>query len=171
MVLRTMATAATILCVMLPAAAHGQSAAKTACNDGTTTTAIGPEACNGHGGIHRVRTAVLHRAPSRTNTQSSEPARVAQAGTPSSRDAHSAPVEHRGWRWSHRGNDRNEDRRRAEERRRDDEQKRLEEKRRFEEKRRHDRVRCRDGRYEDVKEHHGKGRGPAVCKHHGGVAH
>jgi hypothetical protein len=32
-------------------------------------------------------------------------------------------------------------------------------------------VRCRDGRYEDVKEHHGHGRGPNVCKHHGGVAH
>ena len=31
------------------------------------------------------------------------------------------------------------------------------------------RVRCRDGRYEEVKEH-GKGKGPEVCKHHGGLA-
>ena len=172
MVLRTIATAATILCVLLPATAHGQSAANTntACNDGTTTTLTGADACNGRGGINRARTAVLHRAPTQTNV----PGRVTQAGTPNSRDTHAEPVEHRGWRWSHRSNDRDEDRR-AEERRRAEEKRQREEKRRFEEQRarerQHDRVRCRDGRYEDVREHHGKGRGPDVCKHHGGVGH
>lgn len=174
MVLRTIASAATILCVLLPATAHGQSAATTACNDGTTTSSTGVDACNGRGGINRARTAVLRRAPVGTRPQTTAPERVTQAGTPSSRDTHAEPVEHRGWRWSHRSNDRDEDRRRAEERHRAEERRELEEKRRREEQRareRHDRVRCRDGRYEDVKEHHGRGKGPDVCKHHGGVAH
>lgn len=172
MVLRTMATVATILCVMLPAAAYGQSGAKTACNDGTTTTATGADACNDHGGIHRARTAVLHRAPTGTKTQTHEPGRVTQAGTPGSRETRADPSERRGWRWFHRRNDRDDERRRAEETRRAEERERLEKRRRVEEnrERKHDRVRCRDGRYEDRKENHGRGRGPEACKHHGGVA-
>lgn len=178
MALRTIATAATILCVILPAAAHGQNAAKTACNDGTATTATGADACNGHGGVNRVHTTIVRRAPS--GTQAHEPTRVTQAGTPASvsRDEHAQPEEHRGWRWSHR-NDTPEQRRRAEENRRAEETHRAEEKRRAEEMRvaeeRHEhdrhRVRCRDGRSEDVKVRHGKGKGPEICKHHGGVAH
>lgn len=177
MALRTIATAATILCVILPAAAHGQNAAKTACNDGTTTTAMGADACNGHGGANRVHTTIVRRAPS--GTQTHERARVTQAGTPApvSRDGHAQPEEHRGWRWSHR-NDTPEERR-AEENRRAEEEHRAEEKRRAkegrvaEERREHDRnhVRCRDGRYEDMKVRHGKGKGPEVCKHHGGDSH
>ena len=150
MALRTIATVATILCVMLPAAAHAQRA-KTACNDGTTTTATGPDACNGHRGVNRAHTATLHRAPS----GSQEPARVSQAGTPASRDSHAQPEEHRGWRWFHRNHD--EKREHVEERH----------ERRYD----RDRVRCRDGRYEEMKVNHGHGRGPDVCKHHGGIAH
>jgi hypothetical protein len=164
MALRTIATAATILCAMLPAVAQSQSGPKTACNDGTTTTATGPDACNGHHGIDRAHTAIVRRAPSGTTVQTQEPARVTQAGSPTSR-AHAQPEERRGWRWAH--HDDRDDNRRAEERRR------AEEKARVEERREHDEhhVRCRDGKFERVKPRHGNGRGPDVCKHHGGVAH
>ena len=167
MALRTLATAATILCIMLPLTAHGQSAAKTECNDGTRTTATGAHACDGHGGLHGVHTTILHRAPSGTQTR--EPGRVAQAGTPApSHDTRTgaAPEERRGWRWAHRHDDR-DDNRHSEERRRDEERHRIEERR----ERERDRVRCRDGRYDEVKRNHGKGKGPEVCKHHGGVAY
>lgn len=181
MALRTIATAATILCVVLPMRAHAQSAAKTECNDGTRTTATGTSACDGHGGIHHVHSTILHRAPSGTQTQTREPARVSQAGTPgtASRDGQRAePEEHHGWRWFHRHNDR-DDNRRAEERRGDDERRRAEDRRRRDDDRRvaerreqkRDRVRCRDGKYEDAHPNHGRGKGPDVCKHHGGLTH
>lgn len=169
MALRPIATAATILCLTIPVRAHGQTAAKTACNDGTTTTATGARACDGHGGIHSVHSTILHRGPSGTQQQ---PGRITQAGTPEATHDNSdraEPEEHRGWRWSHRHDDRADDR--AEERRREEERRRAEE-RRAKEKREHRsaRVRCRDGKYEHAKNNHGNGRGPDVCKHHGGVA-
>ena len=148
MAFRITAAAATIMFVMLPASATAQAAAKTACKDGTTTTATGAAACNGHGGIHSGRTALLRRSPGRTKaTENKQPARVAQAGTPARAD-HSRPEEVRGWRWArHHDKDEKHEKREAN---------------------RH-RVRCRDGRYEEVKEH-GKGKGPEVCKHHGRLA-
>lgn len=177
MALRSIATAATILCVM-SLAAHGQSAAKTECKDGTRTADMGSHACDGHGGVHAVHTTILRRAPSGTQAQTREPARVTQAGTPANSGT-ATPEEHRGWRWAHHDSPeekhRAEERRREEERRHADERRRedehhLDQRRRAEEHRRHERVRCRDGRYEDLKEHHGKGRGPEICKHHGGIA-
>lgn len=166
MALRTIATAATILCITLPAAAHSQRTARTACNDGTTTTAMDANACDGHGGIHRVHTAIARRAPGGTTAQTQEPGHVAQAGTPAN-SSHAQPAERRGWRWARHDDRRDEDRRRAEEQRRAEEKRRLEEQRRHD----HDRVRCRDGRFEEAKVHHGNGRGPDVCRHHGGIAH
>lgn len=178
MAFRAIVTAATIVCLTIPVRAQAQNSAKTACNDGTATTASGSHACDGHGGIHHVHSTILHRAPSGAQQGGT----VSQAGTPNSRDTQAQPEEHRGWRWSHPSND-HDDRRRAEEKRREEENRRAEEKRRDDERHRAEerrraedrqhrlaRVRCRDGKYEDVKEH-GKGKGPDVCKHHGGVAH
>lgn len=153
MALRTIAAAAAIFFVVLPGTARAQTSGKTACNDGTTTTATGKSACDGHGGIHSVNSTILHRAPSRTKTaETKQPARVSQAGTPSPDRAarNDRPYEERrGWRWG----------------------KHKDEKRDKHDAKRH-RVRCRDGRYEEVKERgNGHGKGPEICKHHGGVAH
>jgi len=141
--------AAALIAAVIPAVAHAQ--AKTACNDGTTTTATGANACDGHGGIHRVNTTILHKAPSRTAKKPTEAARVAQAGTPTAkRDEKPQYEERRGWRWRRHHDEKREERR---------------EERREEEK--HQRVRCRDGKYEKVPP--GKAKGHEVCKHHGGV--
>ena len=131
------AAAAALIIAVLPAAAHAQAGRRTACNDGSTTTTAGANACDGHGGINKGRTAVINRAPGKHT----EPARVAQAGTPAPSKATPRYEEHRGWRWS-----RHHDERKREEK--------------------HRRVRCRDGRYESV-----EGNGKNVCKHHGGIAH
>jgi hypothetical protein len=140
--------AAALIVAAIPAAARAQAAAKTACNDGSATTATGANACDGHGGIHRVHTVIARRAPARTTA--TEPARVSQAGTPAAtRDEKPRYEEHRGWRWKRHHEEKREERR--EERR--------------EEK--HHRVRCRDGKYENVPP--GKAKGHEVCKHHGGV--
>ena len=142
------AAAAALIAAVIPVVAHAQSG-KTACNDGTTTTATGASACDGHGGIHRVNSTILHKAPSRTAKRPTEPARVSQAGTPSvKRDEKPQYEERRGWRWGRHHDEKREERR--EERR--------------EEK--HHRVRCRDGKYENVPP--GKAKGHEVCKHHGG---
>jgi len=142
--------AAALIAAAIPAAAHAQSG-KMACNDGTTTSATGANACDGHGGIHHVNSTILHKAPSRTAKKiPTEPARVAQAGTPAARrDEKPRYEERRGWRWGRHHDEKREERR--EERR--------------EEK--HHRVRCRDGKYENVPP--GKAKGHEVCKHHGGV--
>jgi hypothetical protein len=134
-----------------PSAAGAQGSWKTACNDGSTTNATGANACDGHGGIHKVNSTILHRAPART-AHPSVPARVTQAGTPAPAPAAKPKYEehHGGWRWKRHHEEKREERR--EERR--------------EEK--HRRVRCRDGRYETVE---GKAKGRDVCKHHGGMAH
>ena len=146
--------AAALIAAVIPAIAHAQSGWKTACNDGTNTTATGANACDGHGGIHRVKTTILHKAPSRTAKTPSEPAIVTQAGTPATkRDEKPRYEEHRGWRWS-----RHRDERRAE---------RREERREERRDEKHHRVRCRDGKYESVPP--GKAKGHEVCKHHGGV--
>jgi hypothetical protein len=125
------AAAAALVIAALPIAAHAQATHRTVCNDGSSTSIVGANVCNGHGGINKGKTAVINRAPGKHT----EPARVAQAGTP-------APTkpryeERRGWRWA----------RRHEEHRREE---------------KHARVRCRDGRYEsaqgkgkDVCRHHG----------------
>ena len=132
--------AAALIGVGIPAAAHAQGW-KTACKDGTTTTATGANACDAHGGINKARTAVTHRTPSHS-TKASEPARVSQAGTPApARTERPKYEERRGWRWG----------RRHEEEKRED---------------KHRRVRCRDGQYDTV-----VGKGHEVCKHHHGVAH
>jgi hypothetical protein len=147
--------AAALIAAMIPAVAHAQSG-KTACNDGSTTSATGANACDGHGGIHRVNSTILHKAPSRTAKSPAaktptEPARVSQAGTPDARrDEKPRYEERRGWRWGRHRDERREARR---------------EERREEEK--HHRVRCRDGKYENVPP--GKAKGHEVCKHHGGV--
>jgi hypothetical protein len=142
--------AVALVAVAIPSAARAQGSLKTACNDGTTTNATGASACDGHGGIHRVNSAILHRAPART-TNSSAPSRVTQAGTPAPSSSAKPPYEeHRGWRW---GRHREEKREARREERRDE---------------KHRRVRCRDGRYENVD---GKAKGHDVCKHHGGLAH
>jgi hypothetical protein len=133
-----------------PSVAGAQGSWKTACNDGSTTNATGANACDGHGGIHKVNSTILHRAPSHT-AHPSVPSRVTQAGTPAPAPAAKPTYEeHRGWRWKRHHEEKREERR--EERR--------------EEK--HRRVRCRDGRYETVE---GKAKGHDVCKHHGGMAH
>ena len=140
----TRTAAAALIAAVIPAAAHAQ--AKTACNDGTTTTATGANACDGHGGIHRVNTTILHKAPARTAKKPSEPARVAQAGTPApQREEKPRYEERRGWRWGRHHDEKREERREAE---------------------KHHRVRCRDGKYENVPP--GKAKGHEVCKHHGG---
>ena len=74
--------AAALIAAVIPAVAHAQSG-KTACNDGTTTVATGANACDGHGGIHRVNSTILHRAPARSAKKPTEPARVSPAGTAS----------------------------------------------------------------------------------------
>jgi hypothetical protein len=147
------AAAAALIAAMIPAVAYAQSG-KTACNDGTTTTATGANACDGHGGIHRVHTTILHKAPSRTAKQPTEPARVSQAGTPAAKRDEPRYEERRGWRWGRHRDEKREARReeRREERREDE---------------KHHRVRCRDGKYENVPP--GKAKGHEVCKHHGGV--
>ena len=135
------AAAAAFIGIAIPAAAHAQ--AKTACKDGTTTTATGAKACEGHGGIHGVHTTINNRAPSRS-TKPTEVPRVAQAGVPKA-DRQERPryEERRGWRWG---------------RHHDDDKKGHDEK--------HRRVRCRDGKWDKV-----VGKGREVCKHHGGIAH
>jgi len=142
--------AAALIAAVIPAVAYAQSG-KTACNDGTTTAATGANACDGHGGIHRVHTTILNKAPSRTAKTPTEPARVSQAGTPAAkRDEKPRYEERRGWRWGRHRDEKREERR--EERR---------------EEERHHRVRCRDGKYENVTP--GKAKGHEVCKHHSGV--
>lgn len=137
------AAAAAFVAATIPAAAHAQSGWKTSCNDGSTTTRTGANACDGHGGIHKVKTTIQHRTPSRSGS-------VSQAGTPAPAPATKPHYEERrGWRWS-----RHHDEKRREEKR---EEKRDEKFRR---------VRCRDGRDEKV-----VGKGNDVCKHHGGIKH
>jgi hypothetical protein len=122
--------AAALVIAALPAAAHAQAARRTACIDGSTTSHVDARACDGHGGINKVRTAALNRA-----AENSEPAHVAQAGTPAPAKAKPHYEERRGWRWSKHHDER---------------------------KREEKRVRCRDGRYEsaegkskNVCKHHG----------------
>src|SRR5690242_17665998 len=89
--------AAALIAAVIPAVAHAQSG-KMACNDGTTSTATGASACDGHGGIDHVKSTILHKAPSRT-ARNTEPARVSQAGTPAARrDETPRYEERRGWR-------------------------------------------------------------------------
>ena len=98
---RSMVCAAIALVVALPAAARAQATYKTVCNDGQTVNATGSNACDMHGGIHKVHTTIAHRAPS---AKKQEPARVAQAGKPE--DANKRPYEERrGWRWGRRHED------------------------------------------------------------------
>jgi hypothetical protein len=126
--------------VAFPAAAHAQTTWKTACNDGTRSTSTGSNACDGHGGIHHANTIVLRRAQSRTGQSTTK-----EPARVAQAGKQAQPGEHRGWRWSrHRDADKHEEKR--------------------------VRVRCRDGKYDEVKQH-GKGRGKDVCKHHGGLAH
>ena len=135
-----------LISVAVPSPARAQGSWKTACNDGTHTNVTGANACDGHGGIHKVNSTILHRAPSHT-TKPSVPARVTQAGTPAPAPAAKPKYEERrGWRWNRRHDERREERR--------------------EEK--HRRIRCRDGRYDTIE---GKAKGREVCKHHGGSAH
>jgi len=131
LVTRSILCAAVALVIALPAAAHAQGAYKSKCNDGTIVNATGGNACDLHGGIHKVRPTVLHRTPS---AKHSEPARVAQAGTPRARSHYE---ERRGWRWQHRHDDEKHSAK-------------------------HPRVRCRDGQWEPAKgkgkevcKHHG----------------
>jgi hypothetical protein len=149
--------AAALLAAVLPIAAHAQATRRTACNDGSTTSSVGSNACDGHGGINKGKTSLINRTPRHTET-----GHVAQAGTPTS-SAHTPYEERRGWRWGHKDDKRDAERRREDERRREEERRRVEERRRAE---RHDRVKCRDGRFESA-----KGKGKAVCKNHGGLAH
>jgi hypothetical protein len=136
--------AVALIGVAVPSVARAQGSWKSACNDGTTTNATGANACDGHGGIHKVNSTILHRAPSHT-TKPSVPARVTQAGTPTTAPtAKPKYEEHRGWRWHRHREEKREERR--------DEK--------------HRRVRCRDGRYEKI-----EGKGRDICKHHGGIAH
>lgn len=115
-----LSSAAIAIFVLTPAGAHAQSGWKTVCNDGTSTKATGNNACDGHGGIHKARTAVARRTP--TKSTKSEPARVQQAGTPAPKPRYE---EHRGWRWGrHHDADRRDEK--------------------------HRRVRCRDGKYDKV---------------------
>lgn len=131
--------AAAFIGVAMPAAAHAQ--AKTACNDGTTTTATGAKACEGHGGVHSVHTVIARRAPSRT-TKPAESPRVTQAGTPApNREERPRYEERRGWRWGRHHDEGKHDQK-------------------------HRRVRCRDGSWDKV-----VGKGRETCKHHGGVKH
>ena len=117
------AAAAAFISAAIPFAAQAQSGGwKTSCNDGSTTMATGANACDGHGGIHKVHTVIQHRAPKATQ------AGVTQAGTPKPTETKPRYEERRGWRWG-----RHEERRREE---------RREEKHRI--------VRCRDGRTEKV---------------------
>jgi len=125
------AAAAALVIAVLPIAAHAQATHRTVCNDGSATSITGANVCNGHGGINKGKTAVINRAPGRHT----EPARVAQAGTPD--PAKPRYEERRGWRWA----------RRHEEHRREE---------------KHPRLRCRDGRWEsaqgkgkEVCKHHG----------------
>src|SRR5947209_12895622 len=126
------AAAVAFIAGAIPAAAHAQGAWKTACKDGTTTSATGANACDGHGGIHHVNSTIQHRRPS--SSTKSAPGRVAQAGTAASS---SKPhyEERRGWRWG----------RHHEEERRDEKREERREERRDE---KHRRVRCRDGKYD-----------------------
>jgi|SRR5438105_9270186 len=116
------AAAAALVIAILPAASHAQSGRRTACNDGSTITAAGSNACDGHGGVNKARTTVINRAP----LKHTESTRVAQAGTPApEKHAKAQYEERRGWRWQrHR-----DEHRRAE---------------------KEARVRCRDGRYESA---------------------
>jgi hypothetical protein len=119
---RSLVCAAVALVVALPVTAHAQGTYKTACNDGTTVNATGSNACDMHGGIHKVRTTILHRAPSAK--KQSDAARVAQAGTPAQADKQHYE-ERRGWRWQHR----REEERHA----------------------KHQRLRCKDGNWVNAK--------------------
>jgi hypothetical protein len=137
--------AAAALIATLPAIAGAQERQRTACNDGSTSASMASNACDGHGGIHKSRTAILRRSPA-TASKPAPVERVAQAGTPTpARTAAPDPryEERRGWRW----------------RRHHDEQKHTDKDER--------RYRCRDGRWETV---HGKAKGKEICKHHGGIA-
>jgi hypothetical protein len=140
------AAAVAFIAGAIPAAAHAQGAWKTACKDGTTTSATGANACDGHGGIHHLNSAIEHHRPS--SSTKSAPERVTQAGTPAPA-AKPHYEERRGWRWG-----------------RHHEEQRREEKREERRDEKHRRVRCRDGKYEKE-----VGKGHEVCKHHGGLAH
>ena len=140
-----------LLVAVLPIAAHAQATRRTACNDGSTTSSVGNSVCDGHGGINKGKTTLINRSPAKH----SETGHVAQAGTPSK--AQPRYEERRGWRWAHKDDKREAERRREEDRRREEERRRAE---------RHDRVKCRDGRYENA-----KGKGKGICKKHGGQAH
>lgn len=135
------------LIATVPALAGAQARARTVCSDGTRTASTASDACDGHGGVHKGNSEFVRRQPGSTN-KASEPARVAQAGSPT-RVAAPAPngtpryEERRGWRWG----------------RHHDEPEHSE--------RRERRYRCRDGKLETV---HGKAKGREVCKHHGGIA-
>jgi hypothetical protein len=140
--------AALFVAASAPSTARAQ-AWKTACNDGTTTSATGANACDAHGGIHKARTEARRRTP--TQTTRTAPGHVTQAGTPApTTRAKPQYEERRGWRWG-RGHEQRKESRREERR---------------EEK--HRRVRCRDGKYENAE---GKAKGRDICKHHGGLAH
>ena len=140
------AAAAAFISAAMPLAAQAQSGGwKTSCNDGSATMATGANACDGHGGIHRVHTAIQHRTPTKTN-----PAPVTQAGTSkSSTQPKPHYEERRGWRWGRHHEERKREERREERR-----------------EAKHRIVRCRDGRNEKV-----VGERHDVCKHHGGIAH
>src|SRR5689334_305760 len=92
---RFMVGAAVALVVALPAAARAQSTVRTACNDGTTTSSMASNACEGHGGMNKAKTSVLRRSPA---ARPREAGRVAQAGSPAANDK-PRYEERRGWRW------------------------------------------------------------------------
>jgi len=90
------AVAAALVIAVLPIAAHAQATHRTVCNDGSTTSIVGKNVCNGHGGSNKGKTTVSNRAPAKHD----EAARVAQAGTPA--PAKPRYEERRGWRWARR---------------------------------------------------------------------
>ena len=87
--------AAALVIAAVPAVARAQAAHRTACIDGSTNARVDAHACDGRGGINKVRTAALNRAAAKHD----EPARVAQAGTPAPDKAKPRYEERRGWRW------------------------------------------------------------------------
>jgi len=96
--------AAALVIAALPAAAHAQAARRTACIDGSTSSRVDAKACDGHGGINKVRTAALNRA-----AKNNEHAQVAQAGTPAPAKAKPHYEERRGWRWAKHHDERRHD--------------------------------------------------------------
>jgi len=94
------ALSAAVILAVLPATSHAQATHRTACNDGSTTSSVGDNACEGHGGINKGKTAVLNRAPKGSHPE------VTQAGKPApTAQAKPRYEERRGWRWQRHHDD------------------------------------------------------------------